>query len=490
MIALVAVVSALAVAGTPGTAAPGALEPAPPPGICRVQPQAGWESVGLAGQPVPDISGYQDYRSALDVGPAIRGRGVRIADVEYEWRRTHVELAARGLPSSPVTGLPDWFRAKEHGTAVLGILGATVDGQGVSGLVPEAGLSAVSPYANPSGGYIPAGAIRNAAAGLGPGDVLLVELQAIHGPNLVPVEADPEVRDEIRKAVGRGIVVVEPAGNGDIDVGTVGIPWLTGPNAPNHTGALIVGAGGSPSAPSDADGTTDLRRVSGSNFGARVDLQGIGAAVVTSGYGEALGGSDDRAYTACFDGTSSASATVAGAVAALQSGAIARTGSPLSPAAVRALLVTTGLPQTGPEDGAIGPRPQVDAALDVLPDVPAPPPVDSGASTVASSSTPPRPARPAVGTARTAPAVGSVSAVIQRRAGKLVIRLKGLARAATVIVAGRRMRVVGGTVVVSRTRAGSVVLKVTAPRRARVSYSAVRVRIVVPARGAPRVVRI
>jgi hypothetical protein len=249
----------------------------------------------------------------------------------------------------------------------------------------------------------------------------------------------------------------------------------------------MVGAGGSDF---DENGASERRRVSGSNFGARVDVQGIGAAVVTSGYGERLGGSDDRAYTACFDGTSSASATVAGAVAALQSAAIARTGSPLAPAAVRTLLIASGLPQAQPAEGAIGPRPQVGAALDLLQNIPAPPPLDSRPSTVAPS-TSLLPAPPAVGTvARRAPAVGSVTAVIQRRTGRLVIRLKGLARSATVTVAGRRMRVVGGTVVVSGVRAGRLAVKVTAPRRAGVSYSTVWVRVVVPKRGAPRIVRI
>jgi hypothetical protein len=95
-----------------------------------------------------------------------------------------------------------------------------------------------------------------------------------------------------------------------------------------------------------------------------------------------------------------------------------------------------------------------------------------------------------VSTVRVAPAVKSVSAGLRRRSGTLVIRLKGLARSATVTVAGRRTRVVGGLVVVSRVRVGRLVVRVSAPRRAGVSYSTVRLRVVVPARGAARVVRI
>ena len=112
----------------------------------------------------------------------------------------------------------------------------------------------------------------------------------------------------------------------------------------------------------------DLQRTPESNYGARVDLQGYGAGVVTSGYADLPGADADSSYTACFDGTSSASATVAGAVAVVQGEAIARFGSPLTPAQMRTLLVTTGRPQVmaDPADGAIGPRPQVGAAIDAI----------------------------------------------------------------------------------------------------------------------------
>ena len=356
LVAAVAIVAA-GLAAVPRESAP-ALEAAPPPAICRAAPApAGWPEVGASGD-VADLSGYQDYRGALGIGDGLRGRGVAIADVEYEWRRTHVELSSLGLPAPPDTGLPAGYQAADHGTAVLGVLGARADGQGVSGLAPDADLRPTSPFA--TGTYDPAGAVKAAAGGLGPGDVLLIELQALEDGQLVPIESIPAVRAQIRAAVDAGIVVVEPAGNGGIDVGTAGPTWLTGPAAPDHSGALMVGAGGSAF---DAAGSTERRRITGSNFGARVDVQGVGAAVVTAGYGEGLGGSDDRSYTSCFDGTSSASATVAGAVAALQSGAISLTGSPLTPAQVRSLLIATGLPQAQASDGAIGPRPQVDAAL-------------------------------------------------------------------------------------------------------------------------------
>jgi hypothetical protein len=106
----------------------------------------------------------------------------------------------------------------------------------------------------------------------------------------------------------------------------------------------------------------DLRTGVRSNFGRRVDVQGYGEGVVTAGYGEGWSPPGDRAYTSCFDGTSAAAATVAGAVAVLQGVVEAAGRAPLAPAAVRASLVATGLPQPPGTTQAIGPRPQVAAA--------------------------------------------------------------------------------------------------------------------------------
>ena len=197
LVAAVAIVAA-GLAAVPRESAP-ALEAAPPPAICRAAPApAGWPEVGASGD-VADLSGYQDYRGALGIGDGLRGAGVAIADVEYEWRRTHVELSSLGLPAPPDTGLPAGYQAADHGTAVLGVLGARADGQGVSGLAPDADLRPISPFA--TGTYDPAGAVKAAAGGLGPGDVLLIELQALEDGQLVPIESIPAVRAQIRAAV-------------------------------------------------------------------------------------------------------------------------------------------------------------------------------------------------------------------------------------------------------------------------------------------------
>ena len=175
-----------------GVTVPVALRPAPPPSICRIPPAGGWPLVS-AGAPTPDLTPFQDHRAGLAIPPGADGAGVTIADVEYDWRPGHEELAPRSLPApvAPAGGLDPSFLAKEHGTAVLALLGAADDGRGVSGLAPAAGLRPRAPF-SPAGAYALQETIADAAAGLRPGDVLLVEQQIL--VRLRPVARGTAVR--------------------------------------------------------------------------------------------------------------------------------------------------------------------------------------------------------------------------------------------------------------------------------------------------------
>ena len=72
-------------------------------------------------------------------------------------------------------------------------------------------------------------------------------------------------------------------------------------------------------------------------------------------------------YTGGFNGTSSAAAIVAGAVANLQGIALAQSGVPLPPLQTRTLLVQTGSPQLGNIAEPIGPRPNLLKAAAQIP---------------------------------------------------------------------------------------------------------------------------
>lgn len=499
-----------------------ALQPPPPPpprAACR-QPLAetGWPAIPPSGR-VPDLSQAEEHRSGFNLPPTADGAGVRVGDIEYSWRPSHEELRARRLPAPPSTD------HEEHGTSVLAIIGGARDGQGTSGLAPAAELRPLSPLID--GSYNLPGAITRMAGGLSAGDVLLIEQQAwadSQQTRFGPVEIDPAVREAIAATTAAGIIVVEPAGNGvdggdeGIDLDALGIP-LEG--EPGYSGAIMVGAGQSPVA---TGGGMDLGRESFSNYGRRVDVQGYGESVVTAGRartGEVIGGpSPDRSYTACFNGTSSAAATVAGAVAAFQSLARARFGAPLDPRVVRRRLVQTGLPQRDPASGSIGPRPQIENALPPPPDpdagaptdpapaapTPAAPvPAPAPAVPIAPIATPPVPqtaaaprtVAPAGGgsggrtTVRTAalrldPAARRLTARMSR-GDRLELRFGGLPARATVRVGARRVPVVGGRAAVAVRPGVTLLVRVTAPRRGNVAYRPSVFRVRVDGAGAVRV---
>jgi hypothetical protein len=102
-----------------------------------------------------------------------------------------------------------------------------------------------------------------------------------------------------------------------------------------------------------------------------VNVQGWGWHVTTCGYGDAQGGPrEERWYTHRFSGTSSASPIVTGAVACLQGIAKASSGSPLTPAKVRTILMKSGTPQAPgpgvPLSQHIGPQPNLQKAVTMV----------------------------------------------------------------------------------------------------------------------------
>ncbi len=297
--------------------------------------------------------------------PGGDGLGVKIVDIEWSWRVTHEDLdSAVGTVACFTPGTADI----EHGTAVLGELVAGRNGYGVTGISYAASVSLVTNY--PVGmSYSVARAVECAAGLLDPGDVMLIEAQT-YGPrdrdgdgtnDFVPVEWDAAEFAAISVATAAGIVVLEPAGNGaeDLDDPVFGNDFN---RAHRDSGAIMVGASSTTWGPGP-----DLSRIGFSTYGSRVDIQGWGDDVGTTGYGDYFdgGGDPNQYYTELFSGTSSATPMGAGAAVAIQGVQKACGGPPLTPAAVRSLLVSTGTAQTaeGPYPGHIGPRPNLRAAL-------------------------------------------------------------------------------------------------------------------------------
>lgn len=340
------------------------------------------------GDPGDPYQGYLD--SAAEGGIDVRyawqgsggtGEGVRICDVERGINFDHADLPDVTLVTSALDSRVAQ-NSIDHGTAVVGQMGALNNGWGTTGMAYDAEFFFAAAW-NVTDGYDIAAAITACAAALEAGDVILIE-QQIAGPNrppnppqgdqtgLVPVEWAQANYDAIETAVADGIIVIQAAGNGaedldDADYNTGHAPFLPA----NDSGAIIVGAG----APPDEPGFDARERLGFSNFGSTVDVQGWGRQIVTLGYGGLYNSEgEDLWYTDTFGGTSGASPIVASAAAILQSTyRLANSGDSLTPEAMRTLLRNTGQPQVGTEN--IGPLPDLKAAIEDIWNItpPAPP---------------------------------------------------------------------------------------------------------------------
>jgi hypothetical protein len=313
-----------------------------------------------------------------------KGLGVRIIDIEGAWRFSHEDLLQNqgGVIGGTQSTDIGW---RNHGTAVVGEFAGDENAIGITGICPEANVRAISIFGTGQGS---AKAITDAANALGPGDIILIELHR-PGPRLnfqnrddqrgyIAVEFWPDDFAAILFATSvRGVIVVEAAGNGAENLDDplynnrpTGFPitWRNPFNLGNpQSGAIIVGAGAPPPGTHGRNHGADRSRLDFSNFGSRVDVQGWGREVTTTGYGDLQSGQEDIWYTDVFSGTSSASPIIVGAVGCMQGALRAANKTLLTPATARNILRATGSPQQNepgrPASQRIGNRPNLRQAL-------------------------------------------------------------------------------------------------------------------------------
>lgn len=330
-------------------------------------------SAAAAPSTTPNYVSRQGYLDPAPAGidaryawqfPGGRGEGIRIIDCEWGWRFTHEDLQQNQGGVVVGTASAD----TNHGTAVLGEYSGDINGYGIEGICPNAEASAASFATLPSSTVI-----QRAADRLQAGDILLLEIHR-RGPDgsgfgqdgYIAIEWWPDDFAAIRYAVNKGIIVVEAAGNGArnldapiFETPLAGFPstWRNPFNPANpSSGAIVVGAGAPPPGTHGSNWGPGRSRLDFSNYGARVDAQGWGREVTTTGYGDLQGGTnEDFWYTDQFSGTSSASPIVVGALGCVQGILKAGNRSLLTPQSAKQMLRSTGTPQ---QDGPNGPRAQ------------------------------------------------------------------------------------------------------------------------------------
>lgn len=288
-----------------------------------------------------------------------KGENMKFADVEQGWYMdtnsiwgtyvNHCDLVP-DVPGGLIKAVsmpPVWggncvnFQVHNHGTWTIGVIRALENGAGCTGIAPAANGWCVCEHRPPWGELGRADAILAATYNLEPGDVLLLEMQvtdsSANQSQLWPVEIESASRDVIITATAIGIVVIEATGNGKDEI--LGIKPLSDLDQTFpalsiiDSGAVLV-AGAS----SVTRGKLELTR-----YGSRVDCFAWGDSVETTDGdvplpGTCGGGSLNNRYHATFNGSSSASAILAGAALVVQSLYRGTYGFPTSATRVRDLL--------------------------------------------------------------------------------------------------------------------------------------------------------
>jgi hypothetical protein len=303
--------------------------------------------------------------------PGGKGTGIKMIDIEGEWNFNHEDLLQNqgGLAGGTVPNDLDW---RNHGTAVLGVVGGDENTYGVTGIAPQCHQRGCSIY-NAVGNQESHVAIKKAADLLSKGDIILIELQRY---DFIPIEYNIFDFDAIKYATTKGIIVVAAAGNGGKNLDD-SVYQKKFDRKTRDSGAIFVGAGNPPAGTHGRNGWTypngyfeqyvDRARVGCSNYGKLIDAQGWGQEVTSCGYNDLQGGSDENKwYTNTFPHTSAASPQIVGVIACLQGIRKAKGEPPLTFTELRKVLRDTGSPQQSasgrPSSQRIGNRPDLKAA--------------------------------------------------------------------------------------------------------------------------------
>lgn len=322
----------------------------------------------------PVTPNYLPLQTYVGVNPGVNmqyawdmnltGQGIRVRNVEYGFNKNHEEfhqnpgamIAPGHTVNSAIT--TDY---SEHGTGTFGVVIADNGNYGVTGLAHGAAEMVLFPEYTVEFGYNRTLAVTYALANSQQGDVVIYEMQTggatDEADNYVPAEYDLTIWDLTKAASDLGVIVVAAAGNGNQDLDdSIYANYMNRGNS----GAIIVGAG----TPNTQHNRIYEENWWGSTYGSRVNLQGWGDNVLTtgSGYYSMIGGDFNQYYTV-FNGTSSATPIVASCVAVLQSYFYSLTGGYLNSAQMIEILQNTGIPQGEDVPGNVGPFPNMQAAI-------------------------------------------------------------------------------------------------------------------------------
>lgn len=266
-------------------------------------------------------------------GDKVTGRGVIVADIDWGFNLDHQDLNSRvefrfntfdnHHPCSVAQG--NMF---DHGTAVLGLVGAGLNGSGMVGFAYEASLWAIQAGSNSSNDdsfWVSAIDLVRSKDGQGRRKVIILEIQTEEQEG--NIETSIKIRKAIIDAINCGVVVCVPAGDAGRDAGI----GDDGKEIP-PTGSILVGAAN----------RNNVR--ANSNGGCRIVVYAPGD--VNHDLTCSIPGSCD--YRNKFGGTSGAAPKVAGTVALML-----QANDKLTQAEIRDILAQSKTLVTEPSSGQV-----------------------------------------------------------------------------------------------------------------------------------------
>ena len=348
--------------------------------------KSGTEPMVLANDEFAAKQGYLDASPAgIDARAAwnkgVDGAGLHFIDLERAWILTHQDLPTPTLIKNCNF---DTDGSRDHGTSVLGIVAGVDDARGIVGIAPNlASVRVVSRFRANSceNGHTDAqcrplnGGVHTHVA-----DAICAATWAMPRPNVLlleheqfghlPTETDSAVFDAIQTAVWKGITVIEPAGNGSINLDNAGVTRNF------DSGAILVGA--AKKDPVKVNGESVHERweleaplQEGSNFGSRIDCYAWGEGIVSAGWGDktprgAGVQTTNNRYTGQFGGTSGAAAIIAGAALLVLGLHLSANGPLPSPEDLRNILSNQATGTRAPAAEPIGVMPDLQRIIQTL----------------------------------------------------------------------------------------------------------------------------
>jgi hypothetical protein len=276
------------------------------------------------------------------------GRGAVFADIDFGFRTTHQDLAPQldlGQAYNSVDGSSNVSVGAFvfHGTGVMGIAGAAVNGLGPAGIAYAARFWPIQANTG-AGAALPgdpwANAIEHVRQANSGAARKIINLEVQTG-NFGNIEQVPSVNAAIRTAIAGGVIVCVAAGNGNKDAGIDD----SGHPIP-ETGSILVGA-------TSYDPAKNPRAWF-SNFGPRIVVCAPG----DSNHDVTCDSASDSAYRNNFGGTSGATPKVAATVALML-----EVNPDLTHAEAAALLRATGGPVVAEAGKPVGTFLNADAAV-------------------------------------------------------------------------------------------------------------------------------